>query len=38
MSAADGVALVWYQGASARRAARSAGWWPCWAYQTIARL
>ena len=38
MSAIEGACLVWYQGARARRAARSAGWWPCWAYQTIARL
>ena len=28
MSAADGVALVWYHGGAR----------PCWAYQTIARL
>src|SRR6266536_3961892 len=38
MSATDGVALVWYQGALARRAARSWAGWPCWVYQTMARL
>ncbi len=38
MSAVEGACLVWYQGARARRAVRSAGWWPCWVYQMIARL
>jgi hypothetical protein len=36
MSAVDGSVFVVYQGASARRAWASAGWWPAMAYQQTA--